>query len=252
MSLHSFDPEVAAKVGVNAAVIYQNIVYWAEKNAANGKHCHDGRAWSYNSVKAWAILFPYMTPKQIRGALDRLEADGLIVSGNFNGYAYDRTKWFAPSGKCDLPYRANGIAPEGEPIPLVNNISKPVSKISMCNNPKSDDLHEALSIFAEAADRNGWPKPQGAAGARAKALAARMAEAGGLDGWRDAVDRAEASSFLRGWRGFGLDWMLKPANFTKITEGNYDNREEQLDPTMRAIFAAARNHEAQRLDRGQG
>jgi hypothetical protein len=33
--MHSFDPEIAKKVGVNAAVIYQNIVWWTQKNAAN-------------------------------------------------------------------------------------------------------------------------------------------------------------------------------------------------------------------------
>ena len=37
MSMHSFDPEIAKKVGVNAAVIYQNIIFWTEKNAANKK-----------------------------------------------------------------------------------------------------------------------------------------------------------------------------------------------------------------------
>ena len=34
MSAHSFDPDIAARVGCNAAVIYQNLFYWAEKNAA--------------------------------------------------------------------------------------------------------------------------------------------------------------------------------------------------------------------------
>jgi hypothetical protein len=58
-SMHSFDPEIAKKVGVNAAVIYQNIVWWTQKNAANNKHHHDGRHWTYNSIKAFDVLFPY-------------------------------------------------------------------------------------------------------------------------------------------------------------------------------------------------
>ena len=66
MSRHSFDPEVAQVVGVNAAVIYQNIVWWAEKNAANERHIHDGRVWTYNSVGAFETLFPYLSAKQIR------------------------------------------------------------------------------------------------------------------------------------------------------------------------------------------
>lgn len=117
MALHSFNPDVAAKVGLPAAVLYQNIVFWCEKNAANEKHVHDGKVWTYNSVKAFTTLFPYLSAKQIRTALEKLEADGLIESGNFNCSAYDRTKWFCCSGQIDLPIEANEIASEGEPIP---------------------------------------------------------------------------------------------------------------------------------------
>ena len=35
MSRHSFDPEIAVRVGLNAAVIFQNITFWIEKNQAN-------------------------------------------------------------------------------------------------------------------------------------------------------------------------------------------------------------------------
>ena len=128
MSRHSFDPEVAAKVGLNAAVIFQNIVWWAEKNAANNKHFHDGLWWTYNSVSAFADLFPYLTGKQIRTALTKLEDDGLLVSGSFNKSAYDRTKWYAPTcpiGKSDLPKRSNENAQKGEPIPDINTDIKP-------------------------------------------------------------------------------------------------------------------------------
>ena len=40
--------------------------------------------------------------------------------------------------------------------------------------------------------------------------------------------KAEASDFLTkrnstGWKA-GFDWLLKPENYTKVLEGNYDNR----------------------------
>lgn len=132
MSRHSFDPEIAKQVGVNAAVIYQNILWWAERNAANNKHNHEGLWWTYNSVSAFAELFPYLTSKQIRTSLDRLEKQGLILSGSFNKSAYDRTKWYAPTrhiGERDLPIGANEIDLKGEPIPVINTDHKPVNNI---------------------------------------------------------------------------------------------------------------------------
>ncbi len=126
--MHSFDPKIAEKVGLNAAVIYQNIVWWCEKNAANDRHFHDGAHWTYNSIKAFDALFPYLTSKQIRTALDKLEADGLILSGVFNKAGYDRTKWYCPARQSQLPKKANGSAPEGEPIPDSKPVIKPDDK----------------------------------------------------------------------------------------------------------------------------
>ncbi|GAB5434769.1 MAG: hypothetical protein EpisKO_41390 [Epibacterium sp.] len=146
MSRHSFEPHIAQKVGLNAAVIYQNLKFWCEKNAANEKNIHDGKAWTYNSMKAFETLFPYLSGKQIRSALDRLEQDGLVEVGNFNKDARDRTKWYAiredcncPTGQMELPQRANSFAPEGEPLPD----SKPDNKHTP-QPPQGADLFGSL------------------------------------------------------------------------------------------------------------
>lgn len=124
MSRHSFEPEIAEKVGINAAVIYQNIVWWCEKNAANERNIHDGRAWTYNSLAAFETLFPYLTGKQIRLALEKLKDSGFIVTGCFNKDPRDRTIWYAPAGNMHLPKRAERSAQKGRPLPD----SKPVDK----------------------------------------------------------------------------------------------------------------------------
>lgn len=130
MSLHSFDPRIAAAVGLNAAVIYQNLFFWIEKNAANGHNFKDGRYWTYNSIAAFAKLFPYLTEKQIRTAIDKLLGANLIVKGNFSSDRYDRTAWYAltnhicPPGHIELPVRGNEAfaqmgeqtAPEGKSL----------------------------------------------------------------------------------------------------------------------------------------
>ena len=131
MALHSFDPEVAREVGMNAAVLYQNIHYWCEHNAANERNFHDGRYWTYNSNKAFAELFPYMSAKQIRTALNKLVETGYIVKGSFNRSKFDQTRWYSdlhlPSGANRVPHLpsgANPADPEGKPIPVSKHIDK--------------------------------------------------------------------------------------------------------------------------------
>jgi len=93
--IHSFDIEDAKKYGVNAAIILNNIRFWVEKNAANKKHFHDGKYWTYNSYAAFNELFPYLGEKQIRNALAILKESNVIAVGNFNSNSYDRTQWYS-------------------------------------------------------------------------------------------------------------------------------------------------------------
>lgn len=91
---HSFSVEAAEEVGIVPAVLLDNIAFWCLHNEANGEHFHDGSYWTYNSVKAFSALFPYMKESAIRKALRDLEGAGYLRSGVFNDLPYDRTKWY--------------------------------------------------------------------------------------------------------------------------------------------------------------
>lgn len=150
MALHMFDPQIAQEYGVNAAIIFQNLAYWIEHNRANEANFHDGRYWTYNSVRAFAELFPYLTDKQIRGALKKLEEGGMILVGNYNKSAYDRTRWYAlaekglsiyTKGQMNFAYRENENDPEGEPIPDINTDVTTPNKPDI-GAPKKEPRHK--------------------------------------------------------------------------------------------------------------
>ena len=60
---------------------------------------------------------------------------------------------------------------------------------------------------------------------RKKALRAKKISA---EEFRDVCKKIDRSDFLSGrdgkWRGCSFDWILKPANWQKIMEGNYENK----------------------------
>lgn len=101
MRKHVLDINIAQLVGPNAALILENLAYWCEHNAANNANLHDGHYWTYNSTNAFAELFPYMTVNVIRHALKKLKDEGLIITGNYNKSAYDRTMWYALTEKAE-------------------------------------------------------------------------------------------------------------------------------------------------------
>lgn len=91
----SFNPKVAQIVGVNAAILFEELcalILHSETNEVNFK---DNRYWSYQSYTAIQKIHFYLTERQIQTAINDLEINGFIVSGNFNVSPFDKTKWYA-------------------------------------------------------------------------------------------------------------------------------------------------------------
>ena len=63
--VYSFDSRIAELYGVDEAVFIHNLYYWLMKNEANGRHYYDGKSWTYNSLQAFAKLFPFWSRRQI-------------------------------------------------------------------------------------------------------------------------------------------------------------------------------------------
>lgn len=98
----------------------------------------------------------------------------------------------------------------------------------------SVDLGAVAEAYNAVASDCGWPLCQALNAQRRASAKARLAEAGGIDGWRHAMAKARASPFLRGetgrsaghenWRP-DIDFFLKPKTFTKLMEGGYDGQQ---------------------------
>ena len=134
---HSFNVSVAKEYGVHSAILLNNIAFWCLKNKANDTNLHDGHYWTYNSKKAFSELFPYMTARQIDYALKRLIDEGVLITGNYNANAYDRTLWYAVTEKgfsilqnCAMEKTSlsNGCAENVEPIPDIKPDKKHTDK----------------------------------------------------------------------------------------------------------------------------
>jgi DNA-binding PadR family transcriptional regulator len=127
---HYFSVEAAEIVGIPAAIIFENIAFWIEQNEKKKRNFHDGKTWTFSSVRAFAELFPYLSEKQVRGALDKLTKADLIAAGNFNKMKYDKTKWYSltekgrriyESGQPETPGKSSRDAEKGKPIPNIKN-----------------------------------------------------------------------------------------------------------------------------------
>ncbi len=123
---HSFNVEIATKYGMLEAILLEHLNFWISKNKANKANFYDGNYWTYNSTKALAELFPYVSSNTISRALRHLKEEGLILFGNYNKISYDRTTWYA------ITEKGNSILQHGE------------SDLSKCemDSPKMINLYQ--------------------------------------------------------------------------------------------------------------
>ncbi len=88
-------PELARVIGLNEAIVIQQVRYWCNKNEEAGHNKHDGYTWTYGSYKFWQQrAFSWWSVHTVRRIFDSLEGSGLLVSGRFNRLPQDRTKWY--------------------------------------------------------------------------------------------------------------------------------------------------------------
>lgn len=88
------DKTIATVLGLNQAMILQQIHYWLEQNKKNGRNFHQGKYWTYNTISEWQEEFPFWSKETVKRAFKKLREAGILKVDNFNVYKMDRTLWY--------------------------------------------------------------------------------------------------------------------------------------------------------------
>lgn len=87
-------PQLACKIGLNEAIVLQQIHYWLEINKKSDRNKRDSYYWTYNSYENWNEQFPFWSVRTIKTIFTNLEKSGLVITSNYNQLKIDRTKWY--------------------------------------------------------------------------------------------------------------------------------------------------------------
>lgn len=85
-------PSLAKKIGVNEAIILQQVHYWLE--AKKNKNNKNTVIWVYNSYSQWAEQFGFWSEITIRRTIRSLEKQGLLIAKNLNKNQFSKKKWY--------------------------------------------------------------------------------------------------------------------------------------------------------------
>ena len=89
-------PTLAVQVGLNEAIILQQIHYWL--NPKFNKNEYEGRLWVYNTYEQWQEQFPFWSQKTIQRAITSLEKTGVLLS--YVAKEFNKTKHYSIDYDC--------------------------------------------------------------------------------------------------------------------------------------------------------
>lgn len=125
-------PTLASHIGLNEAIILQQIHYWLSKS----NHKHDGRMWIYNTVKGWAEQFPFWSESTIKRAINNLTKKELVLIGNYNKAKFDKTLWYSIDyEKLDELERVNNRLGQND---LTSSSKRPNGEVQNDQRKESD------------------------------------------------------------------------------------------------------------------
>ncbi|MCF6459548.1 hypothetical protein [Clostridium sp. Cult3] len=78
------DRHLACILGLNEALLLGQVHYWLEINKKNNRNFHEGRYWTYNTIKDRQGEFPFWSESTIKRIFKRLRDMELILLDNFN------------------------------------------------------------------------------------------------------------------------------------------------------------------------
>jgi hypothetical protein len=83
-------PKLAVAIGLNEAIVLQQIHYWLERSGTEKK----GFRWVYNTVQQWQDQFPFWSLDTVRRTLARLKSERLIVGECLSENSFDKTMYY--------------------------------------------------------------------------------------------------------------------------------------------------------------
>ncbi|MGC0786765.1 conserved phage C-terminal domain-containing protein [Pantoea agglomerans] len=86
-------PALAQRIGLNEAIVLQQICYWLEDTTSGVEH--DGKRWIYNTIEDWNEQFPWWSSDTVKRALTSLKKSGLIYVEQLKKTQHDRTNFYA-------------------------------------------------------------------------------------------------------------------------------------------------------------
>lgn len=226
-------PSLAVKVGLNEAIVLQQLHYWIQQKRAKRQveNFKRGRWWVYNSYRGWREeSFPFWSEVTIQRIFSGLEKSGLVIADYLAEERDDRRKWYT----IDYDAYQRDVESKLPPPPEANLQPTPETTLSDWRGaPHQVDKVNPINLIASTpSDRYGPPYHSDAVNIGTKTAAEiateTAAETGACEATPAASSGRSAAADLTSLVLDLVDAGLNRADALRLAEAEPDECRRQL------------------------
>jgi hypothetical protein len=150
------NPGLASKIGLNEAIVLQQIKYWTIETDAGIEH--KGLRWVYNTHEQWAKQFPFWSVDTVKRTMSSLVKQGLVFVEKLNKAKHDHTNYYAINHLADaLIDQCNLPSSEGGNLPSSKGAKRP-DVTETTTEITTETTQQAFGLFWDSSLKNGSKK----------------------------------------------------------------------------------------------
>jgi hypothetical protein len=145
-------PSLAKSIGLEEAIILQQLHYWLNNPKVEGRLDEVGQKWIYNSYQEWQENFPFWSIQQIQRIFLNLEKGGVVISAKLDAKKHDQTKFYRLDYDvlCTMEY----IKIDSSIVSESNDVNKVLHRLPETTQKKGD-LIDGILFYGNKAIEQG-------------------------------------------------------------------------------------------------
>lgn len=194
------NPELAERIGLNEAIVLQQLNYWITETEAGVEH--DGRRWVYNTLEQWQKQFPFWSVDTIKRTLSSLQKHGIVAVEQLNKSKHDRTNFYTINHLASALFDEGNLHPSEEGnLPPSSEAGCPDLLTENTTETTQESTQQSLSTLAkEIFDHWRWAmkSPRSKMDDKRKNLILKALKLYSADELKKAIDGCALSPFHMG------------------------------------------------------
>lgn len=139
-------PSLAVAIGLNEAIILQQIHYWLNRSSVE----HENKKWVYNTLEEWKKQFPFFSQSTLKRTLKNLKDLKIVEAKKLSKDKFDKTLYYTINYEELIKLESPDIGTSADEVNMTQSndqTTEPIDEVNMTQSRVGqDDLLDEVNM----------------------------------------------------------------------------------------------------------